>query len=156
MSYRKLLQVTGLALAFTFLIVISYSETLDAQRCYIIRIQPEKGKAGRSIRIDPATAEIEKGACVVWINWVTAQQVRVVFKEDGKKCKDSTDAPTGFEFAENCYLTNFLTAGGTSSLRFFEPGTFKYVVEVPGQRQATGPLRLGHGEVIGKGEIIVK
>ena len=156
MSYKKFLQTAGLVLTFAFIIVLSYSEILDAQRCHIIRIHPEKGKAGRSIRIEPAQLEIEKGSCVVWINWVTAQQTRVVFKEDGKKCKDATDAPTGFEFAENCYLTNFLTAGGTSSLRFFEPGTFKYVVEVPGQRQSTAPLKLGHGEVQGTGEIVVK
>ena len=83
MSYKKLLQTAGLVLTFAFIIVLSYSEILDAQRCHIIRIHPEKGKAGRSIRIEPAHLAIETGSCVVWSNWVTAQRARVVFNEDG-------------------------------------------------------------------------
>jgi hypothetical protein len=93
---------------------------------------------------------------VVWINWVPSNDVSINFKEDGKRCSDTTEAPVGFKMSENCYITDFISLGGTSSLKFNEAGTFKYQVEVPGETKTGGPLGVGFGKVEGKGEIIVE
>ena len=58
--------------------------------------------------------------------------------------------------AENCYVTNFIPLGGTSSLKFNDEGTFSYAVEVPGDGKSAGSLGLSHGEVKGKGAIVVR
>ena len=72
---------------------------------------------------------LDKGTCVVWVNWVRTEEIKITF-EDGKTCKDVTDAPLGFKMTEdNCYVTNWVPLGGTSSLRFMEKGTFKYEIE---------------------------
>jgi hypothetical protein len=99
---------------------------------------------------------ITKDTCVIWINWVPKEEVRVVFREDGKKCQDATDSPMGFSMAENCYVTNFIPLGGTSSLKFNGEGTFKYEVEIPSDGKPAGTLGLSHGEVKGTGEIVVR
>jgi len=155
MSKKRLLLTVGLALivgAATFLVSM---RTIDAQECRIIRIHEEKGSAGTTVRLEPESLHISKDTCVIWINWVPKQEVSIVFREDGKRCQDATTAPMGFKMAENCFVTDFIPLGGTSSLKFNDEGTFKYEVEVPGERKATGPLALGHGMVKATGEIVV-
>ena len=81
------------------------------------------------IRLEPETILVSKGTCVIWNNWTGAQEVIVKF-EEGKKCDDVTDAPVGFKLdAANCFVTDLIPFGGTSSLRFVEEGSYDYVVE---------------------------
>lgn len=42
-----------------------------------------------------------------------------------------TEAPAGFQTEGSCYVTSWITLGGTSSLRFTQPGTFEYLVKAP-------------------------
>lgn len=156
MSKKRLLCTVGLALIFAVTTFLVNQGTIDAQDCRIIRIHQEKGSAGTTIRLEPEHLQISKDTCVIWINWVPKQEVRVVFREDGKRCRDATASPVGFKMSENCYVTNFIALGGTSSLKFNDEGKFRYEVEVPGEHKATGPLALGHGEVTATGEIIVR
>ena len=156
MNKKRLLFTVGLALVFAMTAFLVSQGTVDAQKCRIIRIHQEKGSAGMKIRIEPQSMHIDKDTCVIWINWVPKEEVRVIFKEDGKNCQDATDSPMGFSMAENCYVTNFIPLGGTSSLKFNSEGTFRYEVQVPDERRSTGPLALGHGEVRGTGEIVVR
>jgi hypothetical protein len=156
MNKKRLLLTVGLALIFAVTTFLVNQGTLDAQKCRIIRIHQEKGSAGSTIRIEPQSMHIDKDTCVIWINWVPKEEVRVIFKEDGKKCQDATDSPVGFSMAENCYVTDFIALGGTSSLKFNGEGTFSYAVEVPGDSKSAGSLGLSHGAVKGKGEIVVR
>ena len=156
MNKKRLVLTVGVALIFAAATFLVSQGTIDAQKCRIIRIHQEKGSAGTTIRIEPQSMHIDKDTCVIWINWVPKQEVRVIFREDGKKCQDATDAPMGFSMAENCYVTNFIPLGGTSSLKFNSEGTFKYEVEVPGESKTAGTLALSHGEVKGTGEIVVR
>jgi hypothetical protein len=156
MSKKRLLFTVGLTLIFSMATLLVSQGTIDAQKCRIIRIHQEKGSAGTTVRVEPQSLHISKDTCVIWINWVPKEEVRVIFREDGKSCQDATDSPMGFSMAENCYVTNFIPLGGTSSLKFNEEGTFRYEVEVPGETKGTGQLALGHGEVKGKGEIVVR
>jgi len=155
MNNKKLLFIAGLSLVVALTAFLVSKGTLDAQKCSIIRIHEEKGSAGTTVRIEPESLQVSKDTCVIWINWVPKQEVSIVFREDGKRCQDATAAPMGFKMAENCFVTDFIPLGGTSSLKFNDEGTFKYEVEVPGERKATGPLALGHGEVKATGEIVV-
>ena len=142
MNKKKLFIMISLTLVLAITICLVAQETISADKCRIVRIH---GYAypGKNVRIEPDTIWAAQGTCVVWVN-LARNQIRIVF-EDGKKCADVTDAPTGFSLdAKSCYVTTFLPLGGTSSLRFSEKGTFDYVVEAFG------------GEVKEKGKIIVE
>lgn len=124
------------------------SEILDAQECRIVRISGGTGVQTDGLWIDPDVLMVPKGSCVIWINWVRKEDVTVKF-EEGKKCQDVTDAPTGFSMnTEGCYVTSWIPLGGTSSLTFKEAGTYEYVAYT----------RLGYeaGGVIAKGKIVVR
>ena len=87
---------------------------------------------------------IDQGACVIWVNW-GQDNVQVKFRE-GKKCEDVTEGPTGFKLdAENCYVTDFLPLGATSSLKFNEEGTYDYEVTWENQKG-----------LVAKGKIMVR
>ena len=108
-------------------------ETIDAQSCRVVRIGGGAGVQVKEINLEPPSLMISKGTCVVWFNRARAQEVKVVF-EDGKTCQNLTDAPVGFKIdaAKDCYVTDYIPFGGTSSLRFVEKGVFKYTVEAAG------------------------
>jgi len=156
MSKKRLLIAAGLTLAFAVTIFLGNHGTVTAGECSIIRILEEKGSEGRLISIAPATLSIAKGSCVIWINWVPKQEVKVIFREEGKKCQDATSAPVGFKIKmpENCYVTDSIPLGGTSSLVFNQEGSYKYEIIAPGHKEG-GSLVAGLGEVKGAGEIIV-
>ena len=79
------------------------------------------------ITIAPQYLDVPVGSCVVWINWIRGADISTSFKE-GKVCAASTKSPIGFRLTPGlgCYVTDFLSQGETTSLRFMEPGTYKY------------------------------
>lgn len=130
----------------TMLVVID-REPVSAQESQLVRIfggiETGAGELKKPIRIEPPALTVSKGGVVVWLNWARSAECIQVSFEDGKKCDDVTDAPTGFEISSGCYVTSWITFGGTSSLRFNEPGTYTYTVEAKtgGQtRKETGTI----------------
>ena len=140
MDKKKLLLVLGLISIFTLTIFILNQGISTAQECRIVRLWGQAFPEP-SIEIEPKTLVVSKGACVIWSNWVRAEEVSVVFTE-GKKCLDMTEAPTGFkmDLSTQCYVANFIKLGQTSSLRFPQDGTFKYEVIAGKNLKAAGEI----------------
>jgi hypothetical protein len=130
---KKILTVAvGLAFILALTTLLANQETVSAQECRLVRLHGGIGANVSEIRIEPRALWISKGTCVIWSNWVRTDEVKVKF-EEGKKCEDVTEAPAGFTLnADNCYVTDWIALGGTSSLKFNETGTYKYVVEAAG------------------------
>ncbi|RPI99229.1 MAG: hypothetical protein EHM36_16300, partial [Deltaproteobacteria bacterium] len=104
-------------------ILLGNPEIVGAQeKCFPIHI---RSKAG----IEPDLLNVNRGDCVVWINWTRGEDAQIIFR-DGKKCADMTKSPVKFkpDFS-GCYLTDFLSFGETASLVFVEAGKFDYEVE---------------------------
>ena len=94
----------------------------------VVKISGNSGENG-VLNVEPMNMDIESGNCVLWVNWSKGPDVMVVF-EEGKACHDVTRAPTGFSMsAQNCFVTNYIPYGGTSSLTFKDKGLFKYEVK---------------------------
>jgi len=142
---KKILSVAvGLALILALATLMVNQDTLSAQECRLVRLHGGIGTNVSEIRIEPRALWISKGTCVIWSNWVRTDEVKVKF-EDGKKCEAVTDAPVGFKMHDvDCYVTDFISLGGTSSLKFNEAGTYKYTVESAG------------GTIKARGEISVR
>jgi hypothetical protein len=117
-----------MVLTFAATLFLMESEAIDAQECRLVRIYSAGQNPGASGRLEPDVLSVDKGGCVVWVNW-GQDRVLVNFR-DGKKCQAVTEAPTGFKLDANtdCYVTDFVPFGGTSSLKFSEPGTYHYEV----------------------------
>jgi hypothetical protein len=120
--------ITGVVLTLAMTILLTNPETSQAaEKCRTVSIEPTG--------IIPDKLSIDKGDCVVWINWAKSrgETVKVIFRE-GQKCSDLTKAAVGFKMdPSGCYLTEYLNYGGTASLLFPEPGTFIYEVEYAGE-----------------------
>jgi len=130
---KKLVGFMGVTLSISiglifFIQAIANAEKIcRIEKLKVVRISGNSGEQG-TLKIEPANLDITAGDCVVWVNWSKGPEVMVVFQE-GKVCHDVTRAPGGFSInASNCYVTNFIPYGGTSSLSFKEKGTFKYEV----------------------------
>ena len=127
-----------------FVVTIASMAAQDAPQASetrIIRIQ-DTGLPISKVVLEPKYMQISKDTVVVWMNWAK-EEIRVVFAE-GKKCEDVTEAPVSFELdAENCYVTSFISYGGTSSLKFNEPGTFAFEVITKGDVKAEGKIVVG-------------
>lgn len=139
--------VTALFFLISSMLVLLDHKSVEAEESQLIRIfggiETGAGELTKPIRLEPHTMTISKGAVVVWLNWARSVECVQVSFEDGKKCNDVTDAPTGFEMSGGCYVTSWITFGGTSSLRFNDPGTYTYTVEAKtgGQvRKETGTI----------------
>ena len=118
-------------LVFSAFVLIMNQKGLSAAECRLIRIYGEPG-GQIPFGLEPDITNIRSGSCLVWVNLAREQEVKVIF-EEGKKCEDVTDAPVGFRLdPDNCYVTDRISLGGTSSLRFNETCTYKYVVEAAG------------------------
>jgi hypothetical protein len=105
-----------------------------AETCQIVRITAEKGADATRIVITPEKITVPPDTCVVFLNWVQKDRVRVSFRENVKECKLTADSSAGFNLAvgEECYMTEFLTRGKTASMYFAKPGAFKYTLELEG------------------------
>jgi len=156
MNKRHLLGGIGVMVILIMAIFLSSPAPINAvEECRIVKlsghglVRPEM-----FVRIEPDTLVISKETCVVWINFVAADEVTVSFKE-GKKCLDAVSplkkAKTPEEAAfykawkmdkvKDCFVTSFVTQGQTQSLVFSQPGTYKYEVQVAGKGQpVTGQI----------------
>ena len=145
---KSLTVMVILTLFFTTCVFLTSENKVLAGECRVIKILGG-GRGGVStalgsiISAEPSSLRVTPGTCVVWVNFAQATEVRVSFK-DGKTCVDVTDAPTGFSLDnQQCYVTDYISLGHTSSLRFMEEGEYEYILE--------------HGrEQTAKGKIIVK
>lgn len=137
MKKRSFLTIaTGLVLVSAVVIGMTGQGIVNAEECRIVRLHgnPAEGAMGSGvdIRIEPETVLVTPGTCVIWMNWVRAAKAKVEFAE-GKACQAATTAPTGFVLdAKSCYATDYIPLGGTTSLQFTEPGTYKFSVQVSG------------------------
>jgi len=129
---KRLPIVTTLFIVLSTMLVLVDHQPIDAEESKLVRIfsgTVTGTDTKKPILLEPPTITVSKGAVVVWLNWArSAECVRVSF-EDGKSCADVTDASTGFKMSSSCYVTSWITYGGTSSLRFNEAGTYTYTVE---------------------------
>ena len=127
-----------LALVLSMGVWVLDQGALNAGECRLIRIHGETG-GQIPFGLEPDTVYINKGSCLVWVNLAREKEVQVVF-EEGKVCKDVTKAPVGFKMdANNCYVTNFIPFGATSSLLFDEEGVFKYILKA-GKSKVAGKV----------------
>jgi len=145
MNKKKIL-IVGLSFIGAVIVLLTTQETINALECRLVRITAGIGERLDDIALEPHTMRIGKGACVVWVNISRSPDVKIKF-EQGEKCVEATDAPSGFksELLLGCYVTGMIRKGGSSSLRFVEPGTFEYVIEATPQKA-----------VRAKGKIIVE
>ena len=141
MNKRRLLIAMGLAFILCITLFQLAQETATAgEECRIIRIMGKDVYAG--MRLEPEYVTVTKGTCVIWTNWSTGQEVAIEF-EDGKTCKDVTDAAMGFTLNERaCYVTTYLALGQTSSLRFMKQGSYNYSVLTRRGQKLQGQIRV--------------
>ena len=139
-----------MAIGLTFILIMTLFlvdlAPINAQeQCELVRIFGGKEPNVNEIRIEPQTLSVSKGACVIWINWAwtKGQGERVVSIKfhEGEKCEVNTESPTLYKLDDQkCYVSSFIAYGGTSSLRFKEPGTFEYMVESKGITATKGKI----------------
>ncbi len=119
----------SIAVAFIFIVqdIANAEKVCRLEELKVIRISGASEEQG-NLKVEPSDMDVIAGDCVVWVNWSKGPEVMVVFQE-GKVCYDVTRSPAGFTMDEkNCYVTNFIPYGGTSSLSFKDEGTFEYHV----------------------------
>lgn len=145
--------IAGVILMFFFTAsFIVNPEKVDAgdvikDQCLIVSLQgkidpknPEK--MDNAVTITPQNLDISVGSCAVWVNWIRGDEISISFKE-GKECEASTDySAIGFRLTPNmgCFVTDFLNQGETTSLRFKDPGTYKYDIYMQNRKS---PLASG-------------
>ena len=145
---KRVIIVTALLFVLSTALVLIDRAPADAQEQQMVRIiggvSTGASELKKPITIEPPTLTISEGGVVTWLNWSRNSECIQVIFEDGKSCDDSSDAPSGFSMkTDGCYVTSWITFGGTSSLHFTEPGTFSYTVEAKtgGQiRKTTGKI----------------
>jgi len=145
-SKKRVFTVSVLVLFFIMTSLVVYQRSVNAGSCQIVKVAQDPSDPD-AIRIEPTDLWIKKGDCVVWFNdriRASKPEIMVKFRE-GKKCEETTDAPTGFkrDEAENCYITGMIPYGGTSSLRFMEKGSYEYEVMAGGKETAKGKIVVG-------------
>jgi hypothetical protein len=150
MNRTKLwLVVTGIVFVLTTVIFLENPALVGAaERCLPVTIRDRDN-------IEPLVLSINKGDCVVWINFAgaatssrTESEVLLVFKEGGR-CLRETKAPVGFKMddSSNCFVAGWLSHGETASLVFEVPGNYQYDIK----------FRFGKGvRPGGSGTIVVK
>ena len=126
MKNKMLLIALGVSFFGAMIIGLLSTEMVSAQECRLITVRGSSQHP--EFFLEPGTSYINKGDCVVWFNRVHEGEITVSFK-DGKTCLEVTKSPMGFKLdQQNCYVTSWISFGGTSSLRFMEKGTYKYSV----------------------------
>jgi plastocyanin len=138
MTRKRSFFAAGVVLLGAMLLVLSDLLPANAQEgeTRLIRVYggfgQSEGVTTNVFRIEPETLWVKKGTVVIWVNAARSTDCLKILFEDGKKCEDVTDAPSGFLSEGPCYVTSWVTFGGTSSLKFNELGTYDYFVEAKG------------------------
>lgn len=127
--------------AVLFLTVLLFGQTgmAGSGQCYFIQIA---GPAGVKAEFDlkPEALKVPTESCITWVNWSRAAEVQIKF-QDGVSCQDATVGASGFSLdSSQCYVTNFLPYGSTSSLVFSKKGTYSYTVESQGKGKLSGSI----------------
>ncbi len=130
---RNFLRLIGMVLSLTVtsVLLMQFAATAGKmcrlEELRVVRISGDP-ESEEFLRVEPRDLDITSGDCVVWVNWSKTSEIMVVFQE-GKVCYDVTRPSAGFNMdAKNCYVTNYIPYGGTSSLTFKEHGTYNYEV----------------------------
>lgn len=127
--------VTSMGILVLFGAVLFLAQGLVfAETCQIVSITSEKAGSADRIVITPDKITVPPDSCVVFMNWVRKNKVRVSFRDNVKECKFTSDSNVGFGMAvgEECYLTDYLTRGKTASMYFANPGVYKYTLDMEG------------------------
>ncbi len=134
---KKVKYVIVIVLALGLGMLFSLQSTVSAQECQIIRINDD----GNTIRLVPDSSHVNKGTCVIWVNWSTNSDVNIMF-EQGKVCKDVVEASMDFKInKDSCFISNLiLTKGGTASLVYEKEGSFDYVAKTMNGQKASGKI----------------
>jgi len=93
----------------------------------------------QEVIVEPDTAYIAPGAVVAW--WNKGRMEATVRFLEGEECAVGSSAPTGFRLeSQKCYTTSHMPAGGMSSLKFDEEGTYEFEVEFQGVGKGKGKV----------------
>ncbi len=146
---NRILLALVTALVVTGMIGVLLATSTEAQEHRLVRIlgglSTGAAELKQPITLDPPSLSVPKGTVVTWLNWSRNTECVQISFEDGKRCEDGTDAPSGFSMrTDGCYVTSWISFGGTSSLLFTEPGTFSYVVEA----KTGGEVRKETGQIV--------
>ncbi len=128
--------ITSMGILVMFSVVLFLVQGLVfAETCQIVKITAEKTGSVSRIVVTPDKITVPPDSCVVFMNWVRKDKVRVSFRDNVKECKLTADTSAGFGLAvgEECYLTDYLTRGKTASMYFANPGVYKYTLDMEGQ-----------------------
>jgi len=128
--------VTSMGILVMFSAVLFLGQGLVfAETCQIVTITSEKAGSADRIVITPDKITVPPDSCVVFMNWVRIDKVRVSFRENVKECKFTANANAGFGLAvgEECYMTDYLARGKTASMYFANPGVYKYTLDMEGK-----------------------
>ena len=126
-----------------FLLLLSPVTALAWERLVRIHGDPRPPAEIKMIFLEPDSVAIEAGTVVIWYNKSAGKEIKLSF-ESGKICKDTTESHFGFNLQEatNCFVTDWIPMGATSSLRFMEKGVYEYTVEGPGGIKTKGKIEV--------------
>ena len=129
MNKKRLLIAIGINFVVAMMVIgLLGIKDVFPQECRIIKIHGETEQG--PLALEPETAFLSKGDCVVWFNLFTAPNVFVTL-EEGKRCVGATkgNAEEWSLTGQNCYVSRWIPSGGIVSLWFMEKGTYKYRTE---------------------------
>ncbi len=134
----------GLLAAICVGLLLTFGQAIAAEgeQCIVVRVEGPAQPAAE-FTLMPENITVAPGTCVIWLNRSRAAEVMINFK-DGLKCKDATEGGMGFRIrnvrSENCFVTDFLAYGHTSSLIFSTEGEYEYEVQSEGKGELKGKV----------------
>jgi hypothetical protein len=126
---RKLCLAVSLVVVFLLTAVLFMTVPMTvsaAEKCNIITIYDRGNMSTQHLLIN-------KGDCVLWMNWKQKENVILSF-ETGEKCIKAVESPVDFKLdvQSNCLIAQGLRYGQTVSLVFKETGSYKYNIVFAG------------------------
>ena len=131
MKKKTFFPAVALSLILAIAFIVSTQTTASSTECRVVRILAFK--TYQDVTLDPKTAYINKGDCVIWFNNAANSDVKITF-ENAKKCTDVVEASMDFKIDESsCLVTKtYIPNRGTASFAFDKEGSFEYIAEVKG------------------------
>ncbi len=138
---KKTFLMKGAVLLMAMGLLLAARGPTFAAEAKLIKIQPVGEEKLVGFYLDPPVLQIDQKTIVVWLSGVQGEDIQVIFME-GKACRDVTANPGAFKMNEkSCFVTSFMSFGGTSSLQFIESGTYRYyIATVTGHIKARGTI----------------